>query len=164
MNPGENTVSYSLTASLKVPKPFTVHMDPTVLELYRPETKPNRVPYIKVELPALKLHGNAAVNITEQQATILDKDQFTQFLAYAVYQEEFEMSAYGKTTAYLGKLKAHITLDKTVKLKGGPQLIHIIQGTATDCMQVSICSKASRSIMPNSSFLQKKMGRTSRVT
>ncbi|KAF2810252.1 uncharacterized protein BDZ99DRAFT_488101 [Mytilinidion resinicola] len=160
MDPSDNTLTYSMTASLKVPKPFTVRIEPTVLELYRPETKQHRIPYIKVELPALKLHGNATVKVEGQQATILDKDQFTQFLAYAVYNDDFEMAAYGKTTAYLGKLKAHITLDKTIKLKG----LNMLNGFSIDNAQVVLPPKkdgtnlVANLTLPNASLVTFELG------
>jgi hypothetical protein len=119
MDPTDGSIVYSLVASLKVPKPFTVKLMPITLSLFRPETEPDIIPYIKVNLPEMKLKGNATVTVTNQTATILDKTQFIDFLANAVYSEEFTLAARGETDAYLGKLKAHIHLNKAIKLKGG---------------------------------------------
>ncbi|OCL13904.1 hypothetical protein AOQ84DRAFT_371763 [Glonium stellatum] len=118
MDPTNGSVIYSLIASLKVPKPFTVKLMPITLSLFRPETEPNIIPYVNVSLPEMKLKGNASVAITNQTATILDKSQFIDFLANAVYSEEFTLAARGETDAYLGKLKAHIHFNKAIKLKG----------------------------------------------
>ncbi|KAF2499481.1 hypothetical protein BU16DRAFT_579038 [Lophium mytilinum] len=159
-NPSDDTLTYSVTVSLKVPKPFIVHIDPTVLELYRPETKPHRVPYIKMELPGMKLHGNTLVKIEDQQATILDEDELTHFMASAVRNEQFEISAYGKTTAYLGKLKAHITLDKTIRLRG----LNTLEGFSIDSAHVVLppeedgTNVVANLTLPNASLATVELG------
>jgi len=64
------------------------------------------------------LKGLGNMTITNQTATILDQPQFQKFLTSAVNSEEFTLSASGATTAYLGKLKAPLKLNKNVKLSG----------------------------------------------
>lgn len=117
MNPNPDSVEYSLIASLKVPGGVTVDLKPINLSLYTHE-KGRNDPYIQVSLPEYHLKGKTTVKITNQTATILDQDQFTEFLNEAVGAENFTMSAYGTTAAYLGVLKADITLNKNVKLAG----------------------------------------------
>jgi hypothetical protein len=117
MKPTPNSVEYSLSASLKVPAGVTVKLKPMTLSLYTPDTGP-KDPYITVTLPEYHLHGKTTVNITNQTAEILDKSQFIDFLQSAVNADSFKISAYGKTAAYLGALKADITLNKKVDMTG----------------------------------------------
>jgi hypothetical protein len=117
MNPTPTSVVYSLFATLKVPLGLTVDLKPFQLSLYTPETGKTD-PYIKVALPEYHLKGLGNMTITNQTATILDQPQFQKFLTSAVNSEEFTLSASGATTAYLGKLKAPLKLNKNVKLSG----------------------------------------------
>jgi hypothetical protein len=117
MSPTLNSTVVSLRASIKVPPPFTVNLEPITLQLYRPETKPF-TPYIEIPLEAQKLKGNTTITITNQTINILEKREFIEFLRSAVTNEKFVMAARGKTTAKIGALKADITLDKHIELNG----------------------------------------------
>lgn len=118
MHPTPDSVEYSLVASLKVPAPFTVRLDPLTLSLFVRGNTSDVVPYINIKLPEYNLHGNTTITITNQTATILDKDIFMSFLHDAVYSEHFKLSASGSSNAHLGKLKAHIHLDKSIEMTG----------------------------------------------
>jgi len=131
VKPALDSIEYSLKGSLNIPKPFKVHMDPITLSLFDPENKTaGIVPYAKVGLyypDGADLQGNASVDITAQRAAILDKEVFHKFLEKAVYSETFELAAYGETTAYLGKLKAKLKVDKRVELNGNDIITCIIE-------------------------------------
>lgn len=118
MHPTPTSVEYSLVASLKVPPPFTVKLDPLTLNLFVKGDTSDVEPYIKVGLPEYNLRGNTTIAIENQTAAILDKPIFESFLRDAVYSEYFELSASGASNAHLGALKAHIHMDKTIKMKG----------------------------------------------
>ena len=117
MSPTPNTITTSLTASLKVPLGLTVKLDPTKLQLYNPKTKPFK-PYITVTLPAQSLKGNTTIELKDQVVEIEEMAEFEEFLREAVYAKDFVLSARGKTTARLGALKVSVTLDKGVEMKG----------------------------------------------
>jgi len=117
MNPTPTSVEYSLIASLKVPVAgLTVRLDPMTLELYNPTTKPNIIPYMQVSLPEYHLKGKTTVAVVNQTAQIENGSQFEEFLTQAIYAENFTLAAKGSTNAYLGKLKAKLTLDKEIEL------------------------------------------------
>ena len=122
MYPTPDSVEYSLVASLKVPLGFKVHLDPITLHLYRHQSGPEN-PYIDVNLPEYDLKGNSTISIEGQEVTILDVDEFTEFLAAAVYQETFLLATKGSTTAHLGALKADITLDRQIEQPGKTTLV-----------------------------------------
>jgi len=117
MNPTPNSVEYSMVATLNVPGGVAVDLKPLNLSLYTADLGPS-VPYIKVSLPEYHLKGKTTIRIVNQTAEILDEPQFEKFLASAVNSLNFTMSAGGSTAAYLGVLKAKITLKKNVELAG----------------------------------------------
>ncbi|PGH11987.1 hypothetical protein AJ79_04574 [Helicocarpus griseus UAMH5409] len=117
MKPTPDSVEYSLTASLAVPKPFTVELEPIVLHLYRVQQTPEEA-YIDVPLPEMKLKGNAMIDVPATRVPVLDMADWTQFLTEAVHQEKFILAAKGSTTAHLGALKVELTLDKQLELNG----------------------------------------------
>lgn len=117
MNPAPDNVEYSLVASIKVPPPITVHLNPITLHLYRHQSNPSN-PYIDIDLPAYDLKGNSTISVKSQEVGILDMDEFTKFLTAAVHQETFTLAVKGSTTARLGKLKADVTLDRQIEQPG----------------------------------------------
>ncbi|PGG97234.1 hypothetical protein GX51_07433 [Blastomyces parvus] len=117
MNPTPDSLDYSISASLKIPKPFTVRLDPLTLNLYRTQQTPEQ-PYVGIPLPRLELKGNSTVKIADETVSILNKADFSKFLSEVAYQRTFVLAAAGTTTAHLGKLKAKFTLNKKLELNG----------------------------------------------
>lgn len=123
MTPRPDNVTVSLQAGLTVPAGISVSLDPITLYLFNRNVTPIQ-PYVAVSLPEQHLKGKAHIDISNQTVTILDKDQFINFLTAAVYGEKFTFSAQGSTEAHLGALKTGLTLDKDVELNG--LYIHIL--------------------------------------
>ncbi|KAJ5833479.1 hypothetical protein N7474_001790 [Penicillium riverlandense] len=117
IRPTPDTITFSLAATLDVPLGLSVEIDQFNLSLFNRDVKPMQ-PYVIVPLGPIRLKGNSAVDVSQQTTRILDEDQFTKFLSEAVYSKEFTLSAYGRTTAHLGKLKIPLKLDKDIKLNG----------------------------------------------
>lgn len=117
MQPTPDSLMFSLSASLNVPLGLSVQIDPLNLSLFNRDVKP-RKPYVTAPLNGLRLKGKSDITITNQTTKILDEEQFTKFLSNAVYSKRFILSAYGKTTAHLGKIKVSLTLDKDIELNG----------------------------------------------
>ena len=135
MDPTPRSVVYSMNGSLDVPKPFSVRMEPVTLSLIIDEGLPQFKPYVEVGLfyPNGKtLKGNATVEIADQKADIKDPAEFVRFLESAVYNEKFFLSARGETTAWIGKLKAKLKLNKKVELKG----LNMLKGFAINSARV----------------------------
>jgi hypothetical protein len=113
--PTPDSILISLEANLKVPKPFSVTLEPFNLSLYNPSTG---VEFVSLALPEYHLKGNANITVANQTVQIQNMTEFINFLHDAVYLETFIMSTRGSTNAYLGKLKAHVNLDKSVQMNG----------------------------------------------
>ena len=117
MNPKPDSVEYSLRASIKVPDPFTVRLEPITLHLYQENGSPEK-PYINIDLPEYNLKGNSTIEINDQEVKIQDHEEWKAFLKDAVYNEKFVLAAKGETTAHLGALGVDITLDKKLEQYG----------------------------------------------
>lgn len=116
--PTANGVQFSLNVSLKVPAGITVDLKPLTLGLFNANTSSAKNPYLKLSLPETKLKGNTTISVADQEAQILDLEQFTDFIGTYVKSDEFVLSEAGETTAFLGALKAPIKLNKNIKMKG----------------------------------------------
>lgn len=117
MSPTLNSTVLSLTASIKVPPPFKVRLEPITLQLYRPEAGSD-APYVNFALEQQILKGNTTIKVVNQTVEIADKQEFIEFLRGAVLNEKFVLAAKGETTAHLGSLKAKVKLDKQIELNG----------------------------------------------
>ncbi|GES56847.1 hypothetical protein ATEIFO6365_0001005300 [Aspergillus terreus] len=115
LRPTPNTITFSLAATINVPLGLGVSVDKFNLSLFDRDVKP-RKPYVTAELGPVYLKGKSHLTISNQTVEVLDEEELTKFLSKAVYSKNFTMSAYGKTTAHLGKLKVPLTLDKDVEL------------------------------------------------
>lgn len=110
-------MTFALNSSITVPKPFTVVLDPLNLSLFVQNYKPY-TPYVYLELPKNKLHGNASIKLAPQRANIANQDQWLGFLNESVYSENVVLSAKGTSMGHFGKLKAKLELNKNVNIKG----------------------------------------------
>ncbi|KAF9889386.1 hypothetical protein FE257_007496 [Aspergillus nanangensis] len=159
LRPTPDSITFSLGASLTVPLGLSVSVDRFNLSLFDRSVEP-RKPYITAPLGPLTLKGKSDLSITNQTTQIEDQDQFTAFLAKAVYSKKFKLSAYGKTTAHLGKLKVPLTLDKDIELDGLDQL----SGFAIDSASLALPPKEDGSnlvggaTLPNHSLVTFALG------
>ncbi|RMZ38050.1 hypothetical protein CA14_005074 [Aspergillus flavus] len=127
MQPTPDGLTFSLSASLSVPLGLSVRIDAFNLSLFNRGVKPMK-PYVTVPLEGLRLKGKSDITITNQTTKIQDQDQFTTILSNAVYSERFKLSAYGKATAHLGKIKVPLKLDKDIELNG----LNMLKGFSID--------------------------------
>ncbi|KAJ5087917.1 hypothetical protein N7456_011533, partial [Penicillium angulare] len=159
VRPTPDKITFSLDASLNVPLGLSVTIDAFNLSLFNRQVKP-MTPFVIVSLNDTHLKGNSELKISGQTTEVLDEIQFTDFLANAVYSETFTLSAYGKTTAHLGKLKVPLKLDKDVQLKG----LDKIEGFSIPSASVALPPKADGSnllgsaVLPNYSVVTFELG------
>ncbi|KAJ5106106.1 hypothetical protein N7456_002781 [Penicillium angulare] len=133
LDPKEGSVSFTLQTSLKIPAGIRVRTNPFNLSLVDRNVKSTQ-PYLSAYLPSYSLHGTTHMKITQNNTSILNEAEFVQTLSEAVFNEKFTLSAKGSTLGHLGALKAHITLDKDIKLDGLDKL----KGFAIDSAQLVI--------------------------
>ncbi|EQL37894.1 hypothetical protein BDFG_00922 [Blastomyces dermatitidis ATCC 26199] len=117
MNPTPDSLDYSISASLKVPAPFIVQLDPLTINLDRAQDTPEQE-YVGIPLPRLELKGNPTIELVDETVPILHQVDFTKFLFELTHQRTFVLAVEGITVAYLGKLRAKVKLDKKLELNG----------------------------------------------
>ncbi|EGE80891.2 hypothetical protein BDDG_03832 [Blastomyces dermatitidis ATCC 18188] len=117
MNPTPDSLDYSISASLKVPAPFIVQLDPLTINLDRAQDTPEQA-YVGIPLPRLELKGNPTIELVDETVPILHQVDFTKFLFELTHQRTFVLAVEGITVAYLGKLRAKVKLDKKLELNG----------------------------------------------
>lgn len=116
LNPTEDSVTFSMVASLKIPSGLTADTDPLTLDLYASSGAVD--PYLQVTLPSEHLKGNTTVSIVNETTTILSLPIFESFLENTVSSDTFTITAKGSTTVHVGLLKAHVTFNKNIQLVG----------------------------------------------
>lgn len=75
-------------------------------------------PYTYLELPKSRLKGNASIIVEPQRTRIVDQGQWFKFLNETLYAEALTIAARGKTTGHFGAIKAKLTVDKNIRIKG----------------------------------------------
>lgn len=117
-DPKPDAVTFKLSTGLKIPLPgVSVKLIAFDLNLFNRDSDPE-VNYLTVPVPEQTIKGDTDISVTSNDTPVLDEDEFVKSLTKAVYSKRFTLSAIGKTTAYIGALKAGITLDKDVELDG----------------------------------------------
>lgn len=124
-DPKPDAVTFTLSTGLKIPLPgVSVKLKAFDLNLFNRDSDPE-VNYLTIPVPDQTVKGKTNISVTSEDTPVLDEDEFVKSLTKAVYSKRFTLSAIGKTTAYIGALKAGITLDKDVELDG-MSFIHLI--------------------------------------
>lgn len=116
--PSVDTARISLNASIKLPTPLTVRIDPLPLDLFVDNGSSNIVPYTNVTIPGNKLHGNTSLNFADELGVIKEKAIFANWVHSIIFSETFSLSVTGTTHAYVSALKATIHLNKNLSLRG----------------------------------------------
>lgn len=117
LQPAPDMMTFELLSTITVPKPFTVVLDPLNMSLFVRDSD-EQAPYAFLQLPKNELHGNATIKVEPQRTRIVNQAQWLHFLNESVYSEALTLAAKGKTTGHFGKLKASLTLDKDIRIKG----------------------------------------------
>ncbi|GES61230.1 hypothetical protein ATEIFO6365_0006068900 [Aspergillus terreus] len=112
MQPRPDSVVMTIESALDLPLSVPVRVDPIALELFNRDTKGNGT-YAIVYINGTTVHGNTTLGVTNQY-TPLNVEQWAKYVHSAVFMEHAPLSVRGKTTAYLGKLKNSITMNKNI--------------------------------------------------
>ncbi|KAI3317570.1 hypothetical protein HD806DRAFT_526933 [Xylariaceae sp. AK1471] len=110
-----DTLVVSLSTSLTVPAGLKVKLAPLILYLYNKET-PSYAPFITVPLAGQLVAGHTNIAITDETVHVANLTELDTWLTTALLQNTTKLSVRANTTAYLGVLKNHINLDKTVEI------------------------------------------------
>ncbi|KAI1815077.1 hypothetical protein GGS20DRAFT_584889 [Poronia punctata] len=112
-----DSLRVSLSTSLTVPGGLKVRLGPLTLFLYNKET-PEYSPFLTVPIEGQWVAGKTDIDVVDETVFVANETELNIWLGQALTQEKTKLSVKGNTTAYLGILKNHINLDKTVEIPG----------------------------------------------
>ncbi|KAE8380168.1 hypothetical protein BDV26DRAFT_257817 [Aspergillus bertholletiae] len=113
MQPRPDSIMLSLKSTLKLPIGVPVRIEPMAISLLNRKEKGNGT-WAKVYLDGKTIKGPTTLGV-ENQLTPLNVEQWKEYVHSVVFEKNAPLSLYGKTTAYLGQLKNHVTMDKDVE-------------------------------------------------
>ncbi|RDW60250.1 hypothetical protein BP5796_11856 [Coleophoma crateriformis] len=128
LNPSPNSVQMSLVSTIDTPSAITTNLKPLNLSLAGPD---NKTPFLAILLPEKDLKGKTTIEVQGQTAAITNMESFESFLAVAMYNKNFTMQATGTTDAFLGAIRAPVTLNKQIEMAGLNNLTGFNLGSPT---------------------------------
>ncbi|PIG79322.1 hypothetical protein AARAC_004232 [Aspergillus arachidicola] len=149
MQPRPDSIMLSLKTALKLPIGVPVRIDPIAISLFNRKETGNGT-WAKVYLDGATIDGNTTLAVSNQ-FTPLNVEQWKEYVHSVVFEKNAPLSLHGKTTAYLGKLKNHVTMDKDVK-QNSPQLLLPPREDGTNLI--------ANATLPNPSVMTLEIGTT----
>ncbi|GKZ91678.1 hypothetical protein AnigIFM63604_009571 [Aspergillus niger] len=113
LQPRPNSIMLSINSALNLPISFPVRMDNLTLSLFN-RFLPENNTWAKLYMDGATISGNTTLTV-DDQFTPLDVYQWTQYVRSVVFEAHAPLSVKAPVTAYIGKLKSHITLNKDIK-------------------------------------------------
>lgn len=117
LQPRANSSLVSLEASINIPGPFTVRTDPTTLGVYLPDSN-NKSSLIDLDLGSYTVHGNSSIGVTNQHTPYVNYTGWQEFVNNTIFKDITTLGLIGPITGHLGKLVAHLHLDKQISTNG----------------------------------------------
>jgi hypothetical protein len=115
MQPRPSSVMLSFNSSLKLPIGVPVRIKPFSLDLINRDVPGNNT-WAKAYLPQTDVKGSALIGIKDQH-TDLNLNQWLHYLNNAISAANAPLSVKGSINSFIGKLKAHIVIDKDIEQK-----------------------------------------------
>ncbi|GLA64982.1 hypothetical protein AtubIFM54640_006716 [Aspergillus tubingensis] len=113
LQPRPNSIQLSINSALDLPISFPVRMNNLTLSLFN-RFLPENNTWAKLYMDGATISGNTTLTV-DDQFTPLDVYQWTQYVRSVVFEPHAPLSVKAPVTAYIGKLKSKITLNKDIK-------------------------------------------------
>ncbi|RAL01834.1 DUF3712 domain-containing protein [Aspergillus ibericus CBS 121593] len=112
LQPRPDSIMLSIKSALDLPINLPVRIDPITLSLFNRDLPENNT-WAKLYMDGAKIKGNSTLQV-DNQYTPLNVYQWTQYVRGTVFEAHAPLSVKGSTTAYIGKLKSRVTLNKDI--------------------------------------------------
>ncbi|KAJ9295977.1 hypothetical protein DTO271G3_5552 [Paecilomyces variotii] len=157
-DPKPDSVLLTVISALDL-KGFTVRTEPLTLDLFI--RKLSDESFAQVNIPAAKVHGNTTLGVTDQHTPILYQQGWQQFVDNILLLEKGLVSVRGKTTAYLGKLKCPVWLNRDLEMPmlGNFPGFNIADTTLLLPNKTDGTNLVANATLPNQSILTIEFGR-----
>lgn len=115
MQPRPSSIMLSFKSSLKLPVGIPVWIEPFSLDIINRDVPGNNT-WAKAYLPETDVKGSAIIGIKNQH-TDLNLEQWLHYINNAIFAANTPLSVKGTIDSFIGKLKAHISIDKDIEQK-----------------------------------------------
>lgn len=112
LDPRPDSMLLTLEAALDLGVVFPVRIEPLTLSIYNHEATGNDTIF-KTTIGASRIDGNTSLGVTDVR-TPLNVPQWTEYVHKVVFNKNEPLPVKGKTTSYIGILKAHVNVDKDI--------------------------------------------------
>lgn len=117
MQPRPNSIQLTLQSTLDLKIALPVRIDPMTLNLYNRDTGADS-PWANISIEGQTIKGDATLGVTDKHTPISNSTAWAKYVHDVVFQKQSTVSLGGWTTAYLGKLKSRVKMDKDVVSPG----------------------------------------------
>ncbi|PWY87496.1 hypothetical protein BO70DRAFT_421253 [Aspergillus heteromorphus CBS 117.55] len=160
LQPRPDSIMLSIKSSLSLPINLPVRIDPITLSLFNRDLPENNT-WSKLYMDGANIKGNSTLKV-DNQFTPLNVYQWKQYVQSVVFQKHAILSVKGTTTAYIGKLKARVKMNKDIPGNSlnsfagfsisDPQLLLPAQSDGTNLI--------ANATLPNPSVMTLEIGKT----
>ncbi|PYI22815.1 hypothetical protein BO99DRAFT_467211 [Aspergillus violaceofuscus CBS 115571] len=112
LQPRPDSMMLRIDSALNLPLKIPVRIDPITMDLFNRDRPANNT-WGKAYLPSARIYGNTTL-ATNSTLTPLNVTEWTEYVRSVVFESHAPLSVKGSTTAYIGKLKSHVTMNKDI--------------------------------------------------
>ncbi|PYH78351.1 hypothetical protein BO82DRAFT_342919 [Aspergillus uvarum CBS 121591] len=112
LQPRPDSMMLRIDSALSLPLKIPVRIDPITMNLFNRD-RPENNTWGKAYLPSARIYGNTTL-ATNSTLTPLNVTEWTEYVRSVVFESHAPLSVKGSTTAYIGKLKSHVTMNKDI--------------------------------------------------
>lgn len=114
MEPRPDSVLLSLESKLNLHVLLHVRTQPIPLQLYINTIGP-QYPWGNVTIPAGMIVGNQSLGVKDSYTKFENQSTWVQFVHNVVYEKDAALSLKGQANAFIGVLKNHVHMQKTIR-------------------------------------------------
>ncbi|PYH95895.1 hypothetical protein BO71DRAFT_439950 [Aspergillus ellipticus CBS 707.79] len=112
LQPRPDSIVLGITSALKLPLNIPVRIEPMTLSLFNRHLPENNT-WGKLYMDGYNIKGNTTLSVPDRY-TPLNVQQWTDYVHGFIFKKHGPLSVKGTTTAWIGKLKARVKLDKDI--------------------------------------------------
>lgn len=116
-DPQPNSTVLTLETKVDLKIALAARIEPVTFHLFQRDYGVDEA-YADLDIPGQTIKGNHSLGISDVYTPILNQKAWREFVRQVVFQETVTLALDGWTNAYLGVLKSHVHLDKSVVTPG----------------------------------------------
>lgn len=111
--PKPDSFILTLQSALDLKIALPVRIEPITLNLYVHDLGAQNY-WGDITIPGQTIKGNTTLGVANHFETIHNMSTWNQYVHDVVFEKEAGLSVHGATNSYLGVLKSHVVMDKTI--------------------------------------------------